>query len=223
MRDSAQEGKSDTRMRRTSIWLVRHGQTELNRQQRYQGRGDSPLTAYGQRQVAALAHRLRRIPFEVALVGPSGRTRATAAALLEGRATPAAPTEAPAWAETNHGQWEGLTYREVLARFPAEAEARFAAGADGKPTGGESLAEVAARVGAAWADLPRRYPGGRVLVVTHATPIQLVLCATTGMSATAHWHWRIDLGSVTCLDVYPAGAIIRMVNEVPRGASFSDT
>jgi 2,3-bisphosphoglycerate-dependent phosphoglycerate mutase/probable phosphoglycerate mutase len=210
-------------MRRTSIWLVRHGQTEMNRQQRYQGRSDSPLTDYGQRQAAALAHRLRRIPFEVALVGPSGRTRATAAALLEGRATPAAPTEAPAWAETNHGQWEGLTYREVLARFPAEAEARFAAGADGKPTGGESLAEVAARVGAAWDDILRRYPGGRVLVVTHATPIQLVLCATTGMPPTAHWHWRIDLGSVTCLDVYPAGAIVRMVNEVPRSAISADT
>jgi 2,3-bisphosphoglycerate-dependent phosphoglycerate mutase/probable phosphoglycerate mutase len=43
------------------------------------------------------------------------------------------------------------------------------------------------------------------------------------MPATAHWHWRIDLGSVTCLDVYPAGAIVRMVNDVPRGASFSDT
>jgi 2,3-bisphosphoglycerate-dependent phosphoglycerate mutase/probable phosphoglycerate mutase len=202
-------------MRRTSIWLVRHGQTEQNRQRRYQGRSDSPLTAYGQQQVAALAHRLRRIPFGVALVSPTGRTQATARTLLEGRASVSA-IEAPGWAETNHGQWEGLTYYEVLQQFPAEAQARFAGGAEGKPSDGESLADVAARVGAAWNDLLHSYPGGRVLVVTHAAPIQLVLCATTGMPITAYWHWRIDLGSVTCLDVYPAGAIIRMVNEVPR-------
>jgi 2,3-bisphosphoglycerate-dependent phosphoglycerate mutase/probable phosphoglycerate mutase len=202
-------------MRRTSIWLVRHGQTHLNRQRRYQGRSDSPLTDYGQQQVAALTYRLRRIPFEVALVSPTGRTRATARALLAGR--PSVKTsEAPDWAETNHGQWEGLTYREVMQRFPAEAKSRFAGGADGKPTGGESLAEVATRVSVAWNNLLRTYPGGRVLMVTHAAPIQLVLCATAGMPITEHWRWRIDLGSVTCLDVYPSGAIVRMVNEVPR-------
>lgn len=202
-------------MRRTSIWLVRHGQTDLNRQRRYQGRSDSPLTDYGQQQVTALTYRLRRIPFEVALVSPTGRTRATARALLAERPSVKA-INAPDWAETNHGQWEGLTYHEVMQRFPAEAQARFAGRADGKPTGGESLAEVAARVGTAWNNLLRTYPGGRVLVVTHATLIQLVLCATAGMPITEHWRWRIDLGSVTCLDIYPSGAIIRMVNEVPR-------
>jgi 2,3-bisphosphoglycerate-dependent phosphoglycerate mutase/probable phosphoglycerate mutase len=202
-------------MRRTSIWLVRHGQTELNRQRRYQGGSDSSLTDYGQQQVNALAQRLRRLPFEVALVSPTGRTRETARVLLAGRSSVTA-IEAPSWAETNHGQWEGLTYREVMQRFPAEARARFAGGANGKPTGGESLAEVAARVGAAWNNLLHTYPGGRVLVVTHAAPIQLVLCAALGMPVTAYWRWRIDLGSVTCLDVYPSGAIIRMVNEVPR-------
>jgi 2,3-bisphosphoglycerate-dependent phosphoglycerate mutase/probable phosphoglycerate mutase len=196
--------------------MVRHGQTLLNKAGRYQGRNDSPLTDYGQQQVAALARRLRRIPFEVALVSPTGRARATAQTVLEGRAAAVLEVDAPGWAETGHGRWEGLTYREVLARFRDEAQARFASGAEGKPAGGESLAEVAARVGAAWADLLQRYPGGRVLVVTHATPIQLVLCATSRLPISEHWRWRIDLGSVTCLDVYGAGPIVRMVNEVPR-------
>jgi 2,3-bisphosphoglycerate-dependent phosphoglycerate mutase/probable phosphoglycerate mutase len=60
-----------------------------------------------------------------------------------------------------------------------------------------------------------------VLVVTHATPIQLVLCMLSGMAPAQHWRWRIDLGGLTAIDVYGGGAIVRMVNEVPRLAEAS--
>ncbi len=200
---------------RTSIWLVRHGQTNLNRQRRYQSWSNAPLTPYGQRQAAALAQRLHRLPFQVALISPVEQTRTTAAALLAGRPS-VARIEAPAWAEIHHGRWEGLTYQEVLARFPEEARRRFTSGASGRVEGGESLAEASERIAQAWADVLQNYPGGRVLVVTHATAIQLVLCQTCGLPPENHWRWRIDLGSLTCLDVYASAAIVRMVNEVPR-------
>jgi alpha-ribazole phosphatase len=199
---------------RTSVYLLRHGQTEANLQRRYQSWGDSPLTAFGRRQMAAAARRLRRIPITVAVSSPSGRSRASLAPLLAGRAAVAVREDAR-WAEASHGRWEGLTYREVLARFPEEVNARFAQGARGKATGGESLLEVAERVAGVWGELLRQHEGGRVLVLTHATPIQLVLCAAFALAPDQHWHWRIDLGSITCLDVYPSGAIVRVVNEVP--------
>jgi alpha-ribazole phosphatase len=199
---------------RTSIWLVRHGQTKLNKARRYQGASDSPLTPFGTHQAAALAQRLRRTPFKLVVVSPVTRARHTAESILGDRAAPM--LEDPRWAETNHGRWEGLTYAEVCARFPQEATTRFADTLNGRPSGGESLAEVAARVTDGWAALLQQNPGGRVLVVTHATPIQLVLCALSGMSPALHWRWRIDLGSVTAIDVYGGGAIIRMVNEVAR-------
>jgi 2,3-bisphosphoglycerate-dependent phosphoglycerate mutase/probable phosphoglycerate mutase len=200
---------------RTSVWLVRHGQTRANLERRYQGLGDSPLTNYGRLQIEALAARLRPVPFRVALVSPTERARLTAEAILAGRAGVDARLEAQ-WAEAHQGRWEGLTYREVLARYPDEARARWADGLDGRPQGGESLAEVHARVSAAWGRLLQEHSGGRVLVVTHATPIQLALCISFGLSPAAHWHWRIDLGSITAIDVYPSGPIVRMVNEVPR-------
>jgi 2,3-bisphosphoglycerate-dependent phosphoglycerate mutase/probable phosphoglycerate mutase len=199
---------------RTSIWLVRHGQTELNKARRYQGATDSPLTAFGMRQANALARRLRRIPFKLAVVSPTARARLTAEIILGDRDAPM--IDDSRWAETHHGRWEGLTYAEVRARFPHEAASRFADALHGRPSGGESLAEVVARIAAGWAALLRQNPGGRVLVVTHATPIQLMLCALSGMAPALHWRWRIDLGSVTALDVYGGGTIIRMVNEVPR-------
>jgi 2,3-bisphosphoglycerate-dependent phosphoglycerate mutase/probable phosphoglycerate mutase len=195
--------------------LVRHGQTEANLRRRYQGRGDSPLTQYGEQQMQAMAMRLRSLPFDVALISPTARTRAMAEAILA-RRTGVQASESAAWAETNHGRWEGLTYREVLAQFPAEARARWAEGINGRAEGGESLVEVAARVQQGWRDLLEQHPGGRVLISTHATPVQLVLCAAFSLPPTEHWRWRIDLGSVTCLDVYAAGPIVRMVNEVPK-------
>ena len=199
---------------RTSIWLVRHGQTELNKARRYQGTSDSPLTPFGTRQAAALAQRLRRTPFKLAITSPATRARHTAEAILSDRA--AALCDDARWAETNHGRWEGLTYADVRARFPHEADRRFADALNGRPSGGESLAEVATRVAEGWAALLQQNPGGRVLVVTHATPIQLVLCALSGMSPALHWRWRTDLGSVTAIDVYGGAPIVRMVNEVPR-------
>lgn len=199
---------------RTSVWLVRHGQTRFNLERRYQSSAESPLTNYGRLQTAALAARLRRLPFRIALVSPSERTRLAAAAILAGRTDIDLRLD-PEWAETNHGRWEGLTYREVLARYPDEARARWADGLHGRPQGGESLAEVYARVTAAWQRLLSEHRGRHILVVTHATPIQLVLCACFGLPPAAHWHWRIDLGSLTCLDLYAAGPIVRVVNEVP--------
>jgi alpha-ribazole phosphatase len=208
------EDSNDRRYMRTSIWLIRHGQTELNKARRYQGATDSPLTPFGSRQAEALAQRLRRTPFKLAITSPTMRARLTAEVILGDREAPM--LDDPRWAETNHGRWEGLTYREVRARFPREAVSRFADALNGRPSGGESLAEVAARVADGWGALLQQNPGGRVLVVTHATPIQLVLCALSGLSPMLHWRWRIDLGSLTAIDLYGGGAIIRTVNEVPR-------
>ena len=199
---------------RTSIWLVRHGQTELNKAHRYQSATDSPLTLYGRQQAATLARRLRRMPWTLAVVGPSERTRATAMIILAGREVPV--VEDARWNETNHGRWEGMTFREVRARFPAEAAARFSDPLGGRAAGGESLAEVTARVAEGWRALLREHAGERILLVTHATPIQLMLCMVTGQPPTQHWTWRVDLGSVTALDAYGSSVIVRVVNEVPR-------
>ncbi len=196
----------------TGVWLVRHSQTVANAQRRYQSWSDSPLTEYGQRQAAALAAYLRATPFDIALVSPSRRTHAAADAILAGRAD-VTRLEAPAWVEIHHGQWEGLTYDEVQARFPADAAARWEHGIDGRAIDGESLAETAQRIGGAWSDLVQRYSERQVLIVTHATPIQLALCVVLGLPPTAHWRWRIDLASVTCIDLYPDGGIVRMVNQ----------
>lgn len=161
-----------------------------------------------------MQHRLARLPLTHAVISPAGRTQATAAIILADRQTTISLD--PRWAETNHGRWEGLTYADVTGRFREEAAQRFDDPLNGRVPGGESIADVLARVSDGWKSLLDQHSGGRILVVTHATPIQLILCMVSGTPPALAWRWRVDLGSVTAIDVYPGGPIVRVVNEVPK-------
>ena len=207
--------------RRTSIWLARHGQTLANRERRYLGRGESPLTPWGAVQTARLAQRLQPQPFDAVVSSPRLRTLALAQQVVQART--AALHQDAGWAEADHGCWEGLTWREVLAQHGDAAQRRFADPWRGRAAGGESLAEVHQRVLDAWRTVTATWAGGRVLVTSHATPIQLVLCIVSGMPPHEPWRWRIDLGSLTIIDLYPAGPSVRQVNEVPRGGGRAVT
>lgn len=141
------------------------------------------------------------------------RTESTAQTIAAGR--PLALAADVRWREADHGAWEGLTYRQVWQRYPEDAARRAADPLHHAPPGGESLARMAERVRQAWDDLADRYAGLRLIVVTHAGPIQALLCMTMGVPLAQHWRWRIDLGSVSALDCYPNTTILRMVNHLP--------
>ncbi len=196
------------------VWLVRHGQTDWNRAGRYQSHTDRPLTDYGRRQARALALYFAGRKVEAVIHSGLTRTASIARAIVGARALPCLSSED--WREASHGVWEGLTYAEVMQRYPEDAANRFADPLNNAPAGGESLADMAERVMAAWRRLGYSHPGQRIVVVTHATPIQVVLCMLTGVPLRDHWRWRIDLGSVTAIDGYPGATIVRTVNLVPR-------
>jgi 2,3-bisphosphoglycerate-dependent phosphoglycerate mutase/probable phosphoglycerate mutase len=119
------------------------------------------------------------------------------------------------WREADQGRWEGLTYVEVVGRYPSEAQARFADPVQSRAHGGESIGDVGIRVAAALRALLATHRGERVLLVTEATPIQLLLCELLTLPVAHYWHFRVDLGGITCLDLYPSGVILRIMNEVP--------
>lgn len=196
------------------VWLVRHGQTDWNRAGRYQSYTDRPLTDYGWRQARALAAYFAGRKVDAVVHSGVSRTESVARAIVGARNLPCSRNED--WREASHGVWEGLTYAEVMQRYPEDAANRFADALNNAPAQGESLADMAERVMSAWRRLGYSHPQQRVVVVTHATPIQAVLCMLTGAPLRDHWRWRIDLGSVTAIDCYAGATILRAVNVVPR-------
>lgn len=174
---------------------------------------DRPLTPFGARQAQALARFFAARKVDVIVHTGLVRTEATALA-IKGERTILVLGD-PRWREGSHGAWEGLTYREVMRRYPEDAAQRFTDPVNRAPPGGESLAQVAQRVCQAWKDLGAQFPGQRVVVVTHSGPIQTLLCALMGTPPAEYWRWRVDLGSVTGLDCYATTTILRMVNHTP--------
>jgi broad specificity phosphatase PhoE len=110
------------------IWLVRHGQTEINRVGRFQGRLDSPLTELGETQARRVGARLRALAAEVGGAwaidaSPLGRTRRTAALISDGMGLAVRRHDARL-AEVDFGPWEGLTRDQIVALRPDLAEAK---------------------------------------------------------------------------------------------------
>ncbi len=197
----------------THVKLVRHTQTDWNKQGRYQSFSDRPLTEFGRARADAVVARLRRGSYTAVLSTGLSRTNDLAFAAAE--AAGSGPEKDERWREVDHGFWEGLTHEEVVERYGDQARRRFGGFWDSRAHGGESGADLWGRIGPAWEDLLKRHAGGRILVVTHGTPIRLILCSFTGVPFEQNWKFRIDLGGITALDVYPTATILRSVNEVP--------
>jgi 2,3-bisphosphoglycerate-dependent phosphoglycerate mutase/probable phosphoglycerate mutase len=196
------------------LWLVRHTETDWNESRRYQGRADRPLTRRGLDHVAAVAARFRGVP--VALVVSSGLARTDALAAAIATQAPGARRACdPRWQEIDHGTWEGLTYGEVLARFGASATARFDDPWRWDGHSGETLCALSRRVDAAWDALCRVHEPGGCVIVSHATPIQLLLCRLLQLPPDRYAEIRIDLGGITHLEIHPSGAIAASINDVP--------
>jgi broad specificity phosphatase PhoE len=198
---------------RTTIWLARAGQSALNKQRRFMGQSDSPLTAYGELQTQALVAGLRRQRITQVYSAPQSAILASATVIATARGSDVVVV--PAWADQAMGGWQGLTWREASQQFPRDSVARLRDPLHVPPSGGESLAQVATRVMAAWQGLLQVAAGERVVVVTQALPIQIVLCYLLQQPLPNHWMWRIEYGSLTGIDLYNGTPIVRCVNDVP--------
>lgn len=165
------------------LLLVRHGETALNREHRWQGHHDSPLNAEGRAEVQALATRVAAQSPVALYSSDLPRARETAAAIAA--LTALEPTLDARWREVDVGEWLGLTPEEVEARYP-EGYARWLAGGTGWDEG-ESYPEMAARGLAAVQDVARRHAGAGapVVCVTHGGVIRAIVLQVLGMPPTA--------------------------------------
>ena len=157
----------------TTIVLVRHGETDWNRDNRFQGHADPPLNETGRAQARALAANLGNVDFAAAYTSPLLRARETAEIL--GATLGLAPVDASSLMEVDVGSWSGLTRTEIEARFPV-GFARWREGRHGWDDG-ETNDDLGARVVAGLLEIGATHPDAAVLAVTHGGPIRSALAA----------------------------------------------
>jgi Fructose-2,6-bisphosphatase len=148
----------------TDLYLVRHGETEWNRQRRIQGRTDIPLNATGREQARLTGMLLTRRPITRVFASPLSRARETAEIIAAELGLPG-PELRDALVERNYGDAEGLSFHEVDARYPEGVEV----------PGRESRPEVAERVVPDLLELALAHPGEALVVVSHGGAIRAAL------------------------------------------------
>lgn len=161
----------------TTLIFVRHGETVFNRDNRFQGQADVPLSPVGVRQAELLRARMPQLGPDIVISSDLERAWRTAEIALDGR-----------WGfqrdarlkEVGFGEWEGLTLDEARRRDPQLVEDWMACPSAVRPPGAESLEEMQARCLRSVIELTQAHPGRRVLIVGHGGPIRVLICRLIG-------------------------------------------
>ena len=182
----------------TIIYVIRHGETLWNRERRFQGQADAPLSELGRRQAQVTAAYLAQSKLSAIYASDLSRARDTAETIA--RATGVSPVVLDAaLREARFGVWEGKTVEEVYAAYPREAALWRADSVNYRPEGGERLEEVYERSLGLFRRLIVACPGGEVAIVTHGGPIKSLVCYALGAPLSAFRHIQLDNCSITTL------------------------
>jgi broad specificity phosphatase PhoE len=170
----------------TTILIARHGESDWNRERRWQGHADRPLTERGREQARALAARLAHIDIDAVYSSDLRRARDTAAVVAESQALELQIV--PELREVDVGSWSGLTRSEAEERFP-EGFARWSSGFPGWEDG-ETYEAMTQRVLEAVHRIAAANDGDRMLVVSHGGPIRAIHAAALGLDVHAYRRLR---------------------------------
>lgn len=169
----------------TRLVLIRHGETDWNRQGRWQGHSDTPLNATGRAQAAAMAETQRGRPLAAIYSSDLRRATETAEALA---AVSGAPILRDArLREIRLGTWEGMMFDDIRRRDGDELDRLRSHPARGRAPGGESPAEVLNRVRTVLADIARDHPADRVAIVSHGLALAALKVHLLGLPLDAVW------------------------------------
>ena len=163
----------------TDFIFIRHGETDWNRQQRFQGQIDVPLNDLGQAQARRLGARMADEPAEHLICSDLQRAQQTAAPLAT--AWQAAPVLLPGLREQCFGVLEGLDVPTIKARHPELWLQWLEHRADFALPGGENLRQFHARVMDAVKHLAEQHPDRRLAVVTHGGVLDMLWRTANGL------------------------------------------
>lgn len=187
------------------ILLVRHGETEWNRQTRFQGQIDVPLNDTGRSQAQKAAEFLNSVSLDLAVSSPMLRPRETAEIILKPHPT-VQLTFDDNLREISHGLWEGKLEAEIEQEFPGLLQRWQQSPETVQMPEGENLQQVWQRAIAAWDAIVQSamsHPQpSTTLVVAHDAINKAILAYVLGLGPEHFWSFRQGNGAVSVID-YP--------------------
>jgi probable phosphoglycerate mutase len=184
----------------TRIILVRHGQTEWNRIERFRGRADVPLNQVGLTQADLTGQRLAEEWQPAAIyAGPLSRTIRTAEAI--GVCCNLPVQVEPRLVDIDYGEWQGLTPDEVRGRWPEFLAAWYDTPHLAPIPGGETLENLRLRAMSAVNELAVRHHDQAVILVSHTVVNRIILLGVLGLGNDRFWRLRQDTCAINVFEV----------------------
>lgn len=191
----------------TTILLARHGETDWNREGRFQGHADPPLNRTGRAQAVDLSVALMAEQLAAVYSSPLRRALETAEVLAASHGLEPVPVDD--LREVDVGSWSGLTRAEVEERFPAQF-ARWLDYGQGWEDG-ETYEDMGRRAVDALLGLAAAHDGERVLAVTHGGPIRAAFAFADGTTHAEARRLGPRIGNTFVAELAVADGALRRV------------
>lgn len=195
----------------TRVVLVRHGQTDWNRDQIFRGRVDVPLNETGRAEARKIGEALRGIPLDAVYSSPLSRAVETARAILVHHSLELRTD--PGLMDIDYGRWQGVALNEVKRMYPDLYRAWSETPESVQMPGGESLEDVRRRTMEALKRICRTHPGGTVLIVAHRVVNKVLLCAVMGLDNRHFWAIKQDNCALNVFDYGNGSYVLHLLND----------
>lgn len=192
----------------TTVYLVRHGTTDLNEKMCFQGSMDEPLNALGEAQGALLEDYFKDIPIDLAVTSPLCRARKTLDLLLGDRKGKIPEVVEPGITEIDGGEMEGRPFREANVIWPGFMDTFQKDPGVWPMPGGETGEEVYNRVSSAICKLVKAHPGKTLVMASHGFAIQTFLNYAAGIPADQMKEHTVDNVAVSKFTFEDNGKIV---------------
>ena len=190
----------------TTIYFVRHGESESNLITQFAGSLDMPLTQRGREQAALTASYLSEFP--IAAVYASDLSRAFETGHIIANRVQAPILAMQDLREIYAGQWEGKTYAQLEREFPDSYSTWKNQIGLAVCDGGESVAQLQQRVQQCVGQIVAKHPNQAICIATHATPIRVMECLWTNTRIeNMHTIPWVGNASVTMVEYRDNGSV----------------
>lgn len=195
----------------TELYLIRHGETELNAKGLYYGWTDCELSQKGLMQAEDMADILQNLSFDAVI--SSSLVRAMVTAVIVSGYTPNEIIKDDRLREMNFGAWEGMHYIEAREKHKVEWENWSRDWKNAAPPKGESFMDLYNRVKSSIEDILREYKGKKVLIVSHQGAMRIVPLVLLGLPVEAYWSFTAEHGRYSHYEIDEQGhCIIKKIN-----------
>jgi len=174
----------------TRLFLLRHGETLSNIEQRYQGKNDSPLTELGIKESKLLAQALKREPLKAIYSSTQERSFETANIIAELHNLPV--TKIEGLRERDYGVWENLTFEEIKQKYLELYETWLKDPAKAKIPKAENIEALQERGVKAIESLIKKHEGGTIAVIGHGGINRVILFHYMNLNLDNFWRIKQD-------------------------------